>query len=60
MKLIDLLFFLSDSTNVIVFDTEGKELARYDGRDSIPEVLNNRSIVQISVEENWMLIVVAE
>ena len=48
MKVIDLLSLISDYTNVLVMDTDGNELGYYDGRDSIPENLNEREIESVS------------
>ena len=40
MKLIDLLFIISDESNVKIFKG-GEEIAEYNGRDSIPNELND-------------------
>lgn len=56
-KLIDQLEMLSDSTNVKVYEVDtDKEIARYDGKDSIPTELNEREIHSVSVEDNWLVI----
>ena len=47
MKLIDVLTLISDYTNVRVFDSNKNELARYNGKDSIPEELNDEVVSQI-------------
>lgn len=46
MKLIDLLEVIYDwdCTVVQVHDSEGNEIACYDGKDSIPTYLNNKKI----------------
>lgn len=41
MKLIDVISLISDSAEVRIYDADGKEIARYDGKDSIPENLND-------------------
>lgn len=41
MKLIDVISLISDSAEVRIYDYNGKEIARYDGKDSIPEELND-------------------
>ena len=41
MKLIDVISLISDSAEVRIYEAEGKEVARYDGKDSIPEELND-------------------
>lgn len=47
MKLIDLLCIITDSSHVLVEDTDGNELGYYNGRDSIPEYLNEREIESV-------------
>ena len=52
MTLSDLADKLFDSTNVIVYDHEDpeKEIARYDGKDSIPEELMDKPIMNIGAD----------
>lgn len=45
MKLIDLLLKADENKNYYVFDENGRELARYDGKNSIEEVYNNCEVV---------------
>ena len=45
MILKDMLNRIDDNTDVIVFDSNGKELCRYDGRDSIDESLNDFEVI---------------
>ena len=53
MILGDMLNRIDDNTDVMVFDSNGKELCRYDGRDSIDESLNDFDIIfPISVNDN--------
>lgn len=53
MILGDMLNRIDDSTDVIVLDSKGKELCRYDGRDSIDESLNDFEVIfPISVSNN--------
>ena len=47
MKLIDLLEVMNESETVIVFDYIGDEIARYDGKNSIPEELNDCGVYKI-------------
>lgn len=47
LRLIDLLEVMNESETVIVFDHLGDEIARYDGKDSIPEVLNDCVVYKI-------------
>lgn len=48
MKLVDLLILIADSSHVLVEDEDGNELGYYDGRDSIPESLNEREVINIA------------
>lgn len=53
MILKDMLNRIDDNTDVVVFDNNGKELCRYDGRDSIDESLNDYEIIfPISARDN--------
>lgn len=53
MILKDMLNRIDDNTDVIVFDSNGNKLCRYDGRDSIDESLNDFEIIfPISVNDN--------
>ena len=53
MILGDMLNRIDDNTDVVVFDSNGKELRRYDGKDSINESLNDFDIIfPISVKDN--------
>ena len=44
MKLIDVLSLISDSAEVRVYNGNGDQIARYNGKDSIPEKLNNEEV----------------
>lgn len=46
MKLIDLLCIIDENCNVIVWKDE--EVYTYDGRDALPEELNNDEVVSVS------------
>lgn len=48
MKLIDIISLIDENQTVVVVNTENKEIARYDGRDSIPTELNDRTVEKIS------------
>ena len=50
MLLIDLLTIINDNTDVIIQDTNRKDIALYDGKNSIPEKHNNKNVVEISTE----------
>ena len=56
MKLIDLLSITMDYTNVDVCVLNGDVIANYDGKNSIPEELNNVSVNNISVENNTLIL----
>lgn len=43
MKLEDILSIVSESRNLYVWEN-GEVIAQYDGRDSIPDELNDRDI----------------
>lgn len=53
MTLIQVLELISDSTEVRVYDSNGNEIARYDGRDSIPTQLNEESVDYIRAMCNY-------
>lgn len=44
MKLIDLLSVISEYANVRVYNSDGKEIARYNQKDSIPNELNDEKV----------------
>lgn len=48
MKLWQLLEMISDETNVIIADSENNEIARYDGKESIPSEYGIANIMEIS------------
>lgn len=48
MKLWQILEMISDETNVIIADAENNEIARYDGRESIPSEYGIANIMEIS------------
>ena len=54
MKLEDVLSIVSESRNLYVWEN-GEIIAQYDGRDSIPEELNDRKIelVDCSSCKRW-------
>lgn len=56
MKLIEILETCLDSININVYDLEDNLLAVYDGRNSIPQNLNNKSVKQIDVEKSILQI----
>lgn len=49
MKLIELLELINEHNSVWIFNSDGEMLlATYNGRDSIPNELNEREIISIS------------
>ena len=56
MKLVNILSITMDYTNVNVCDLSDDIIASYDGKNSIPEELNNVSVNNISVENNTLQI----
>ena len=48
MRLIDIITLITDNSNVIITDLNNKELARYDGKNSIPKKYNKKEVVEIS------------
>ena len=48
MLLIDLISLIQDNTLVIISDLNNNEIARYDGKNSIPNKYNKKEVVEIS------------
>lgn len=48
MRLIDIITLITDNSNVIITDLNNNELARYDGKNSIPKKYNKKEVVEIS------------
>ena len=53
MKLIDLLSVISEYANVRVYNSDGKEIARYNQKDSIPNELNDEKVNVIRPKIDW-------
>lgn len=51
MKLIELLLITSEHRNMYIWDN-GEIIAQYDGRDSIPEKLNDREVELVDCLNN--------
>lgn len=47
MKLIDVLEIVNENAEVRVYNSDGDEIARYDGKNSIPENLNGEEVDEI-------------
>lgn len=56
MKLIDLLCVIDDFCNVIVW--KGDDVYTYDGRDAIPEELNNDEVTEVTHSSEAIIIFV--
>lgn len=56
MKLIDLLSVIDDFCNVTVW--KGEDSYTYDGRDAIPEELNNDEVTEVTHCSDAILIFV--
>lgn len=50
MKLIDLISLISEHSRVRVVDAEAREVALYDGKDSIPSTLNDKDVLSVRSE----------
>ena len=48
MLLIDLISIIQDETTVIISDLNTNEIARYDGKNSIPKRYNEKKVVEVS------------
>lgn len=48
MLLLDLISLIQDNTTVIISDLNNNEVARYDGKNSIPKKYNNKKVVEVS------------
>ena len=51
MKLEDVLTIVSEARNLYVWEN-GEIIAQYDGRDSIPEDLNDREVELVDCSNN--------
>ena len=60
MKLIELLLITSELRNMYIWEN-GEIIAQYDGRDSIPEELNNREIELVNCSgDNFHVYLISE
>lgn len=48
MLLLDLITLIQDETTVIILDLNNNEIARYDGKNSIPKKYNNKVVQEVS------------
>lgn len=47
MRLIELLEIINENTYVSIREKEGRGIAIYDGKNSIPTELNNETVFQV-------------
>lgn len=55
MKVIDILEILSDSVEVNIYDEDLTLIARYDGKDSIGEDINDKTIIGIFPKDRGII-----
>lgn len=55
MKVIDILEIISDSVEVNIFDEDLTLIARYDGKDSIGEDINDKTIIGIFPKDRGII-----
>jgi hypothetical protein len=55
MTVLDIISIIPDSSETVIYDTEANELARYDGKDSIPNEYNDREVRWISPTKDGKL-----
>lgn len=60
MILYDVLAICDENKVTVVYDASKREIARYDGRNSIPTELNNCEVCQISAKGNEICIYVVQ
>ena len=58
MQLYELIGLLNDNRTAIIKEN-GNEVARYDGRDSIPNRYNDYEVVEINIEDSAFVIDIA-
>lgn len=58
MELIELLEIIDENDNVNVLDLNRETIARYDGRDNIPSVLNPCKVVKIEYDTDAISIMI--
>lgn len=56
MKLIDFICIASELKEMIVCDSIGKELSRYDKRNSIDSKYNNEEIMNVTIYNNSFIV----
>ena len=47
MKIIDILQLVTEESEIVIYE-DYEEVAKYDGKESIPKELNDRDIIAIS------------
>ena len=54
MRLIDIIEITNENIDLEVYGTDGELIAKYDGRNSIPKILNNREVLGIDAEDKTL------
>lgn len=57
MIVIDILNLIPDYQYVTLYDAIGNEIARYDGKDSLPETFNWEMVIGIVADNNTIGII---
>lgn len=56
MTVYDVIEISSDYTDVVVYDSRDVEVAKYDGKDAIPEQYNTWQVEEIRVDGGALLL----
>ena len=56
VTVLDIISIIPDWQYVLVVDNEGYTIARYNGRDSIPETLNGNLVSELYGDDGWIII----
>lgn len=57
MKVINIINLIPDYQYVTLYDAIGNEIAKYDGKDSLPETFNWETVIGIVAENNTIGII---
>lgn len=60
MTLLKILSIISEYTNINVINSEYETISKYDGKNSIDEKLNDKEVLEISIKNNELIIMVNE
>lgn len=59
IKLEEFFSTVGESENIVVCDEDGRELARYDGKQSIPLALNHRRVMKVTRASGTVTVIIA-